>query len=88
MGRVEDIDFDDSQLPKRTRCKFKCVRTSTHDYGGSPNYTAEFEPVAFGSPENESFWKYTPSGKLELTTTTEQKFTAGKSYYLTLEEAD
>ena len=47
------------------RAKMKVESLELHgDGGGSVRMT----PVTSGSPENESFFKWTPSGKLELGT--------------------
>jgi hypothetical protein len=44
-----------------------------------------FWPVTSGSPENDAFYKYTPAGKLELSTINAEAaagFEVGKAYYL------
>lgn len=62
----------------KVRCKFICVETTNNRSG----HTASFEPVIEGSKENEKFFKYTPSGKLDISTLKKQSFKAGKEYYL------
>lgn len=68
------------------RAKFKCDEVKNTVNGAS----ALLFPVTSGSPENESFFKYTPSGKLELATINPEaakQFVPGKSYYLDITEA-
>lgn len=46
-------------------------------------------PVTSGSPENESFFKWTPGGKLELSTVNPEaakQFVPGKQYYIDITE--
>jgi hypothetical protein len=78
----------------QVRAKFKCTSVSHAESGSKENpiaYSASFTPV-FGtmgeSEENKKFWKYTPSGKLELNTILEMPFVVGKQYYLDISEAD
>jgi hypothetical protein len=43
------------------------------------------EPVTSGSPENESFYKYTPGGKISLSTINAdaaKQFVPGQYYYV------
>lgn len=50
-----------------------------------PAATLEFVPVTEGSEENLAFWKYTPSGKLELGTVNRdvvKNLDLGKDYYV------
>lgn len=69
------------------RCKFVCE---------SVRYTSEgadiaMKPVTSGSPENDSFYKRTPSGKLYLFTVnkgTANQFIPGKEYYLDITLAE
>ena len=47
-------------------------------------------PVASGSAENEQFYKYTPSGKLELSTINADaigQFELGKEFYIDISPA-
>lgn len=65
-------------MPKTIRCKFRCQSvTQTAD-----GYSAHLFAVHSGSPENEEFFKWTPSGVLDLSLTKEQHFEPGKDYYL------
>jgi len=71
------------------RAKMKCeaVEPSGASDGGG---TVRFCPVINGSPENESFYKYTPGGSLVLSTINQaafDQFTAGKEYYVDVSEA-
>ena len=69
-----------------TRCKFKCNSVTEHEGG---NKSAELVPVVSGSEENKNFWKYTPSGKLELTWLNPNvEFKPGQEYYLDITPAN
>ncbi len=64
-----------------TRCKFRCVEVSNVENGATVKFTA----VTGGSPENESFFKWTPSGNLSLSLVTVENaklFQPGRDYYL------
>lgn len=76
---------------KITRCKFKCTEVKkTTAWGGDPGflYTAVFNVVTGDSDENKTFFKYTPSGRLEIGTYTEDRFDVGKEYFVDLTPAD
>lgn len=67
--------------------KFKLVSKTflENDY-----VSLKFLPVTDGSPENEQFWKYTPSGNLELTyikSASAEAFEVCQEYYLDLNPA-
>jgi len=50
-----------------------------------------FYPVTDGSKENEEFWKYTPIGALEFTTSNQEaakQFEVGKEYYIDIKEVE
>lgn len=69
------------------RAKFRCSQKNQTENG----YTLVFEPVTTGSAENETFYKYTPWGKLEMGTVNAEAakaFEPGKSYYLDFTPAD
>lgn len=69
-----------------TRCKFRCNTVTVHDGGQK---SANLTPVTSGSEENKSFWKYTPSGNLELTwVNPDVEFTPGQEYYLDITPAN
>jgi hypothetical protein len=64
------------------RAKFKCC-SKTELIGGSGR--VEFYPVTNGSDENKTFWKYTPSGKIEMQIDNPEAFKmfeVGKEYYV------
>ena len=52
----------------------------------------ELQPVTSGSEENKNFWKYTPSGKLEMWMSegvpAADQFEPGQQYYLDFTLAD
>lgn len=63
------------------RAKFRCTAKNQSESG----YTLIFEPVTSGSAENDSFYKWTPWGKLEMGTVNPEaaeQFEPGKTYYL------
>lgn len=71
----------------QTRAKFRCVEKKQTENG----FTLVFEPVTTGSPENESFYRWTPWGKLEMGTVNAEAakgFEPGKSYYLDFSPAE
>lgn len=64
------------------RAKFK-VQSVTQYEGDSVK--VELWPVTTGSEENKTFWRYTPSGKLEMTinnSVASDEFKAGAEFYL------
>lgn len=72
------------------RCKFKCVsKKEVIGWSGDPSkvYEFEFKAVTSGSPENEQFFKYTPTGSLTTGVVKEDAFEVGKEYYLDISEA-
>lgn len=63
------------------RAKFK-VETVTHTTSGA---SVLLQPVTGGSKENESFYRYTPGGKIELSTVNKaaaEQFVPGKEFYV------
>lgn len=68
------------------RAKFT-VATVTRQVGGG---SVVLQPVTSGSPDNEQFYKYTPSGRIELSTVNEAalgQFEPGKQFYIDFTEA-
>lgn len=70
------------------RAKFKVSSVTEHLYGKEVMKTVALEPV-FGGPneseENKKFFKWTPSGKVELGTLNPdaaKEFEIGKEYYI------
>lgn len=66
------------------RAKFKCIEKSESGQ-------VKMEVVCGGSPENDSFFKYTPSGQLTIGTVNEAalgQFEVGKAYYLDFSPAE
>lgn len=71
-----------------TRCKFTCQSKTIRGAGDNQTNGFEFTPVTGGTPEDKSFWKWTPSGKLEIQCTNpDVHFEPGKTYYLDISEA-
>lgn len=64
------------------RCKFVCVEHKETRYQAEILHGYVFRPVTSGSPENEKFYKWTPTGQLEFGTIQQQAFEIGKEYYL------
>lgn len=69
---------------KKVICKMECVKAD----GEGDHFGAELRAVADGSKENEDFFSATPYGELKLGVVAKQHFEVGKSYYVTLEQAD
>jgi len=69
------------------RCKFKCTSKTEKEAG----FAITLEPVTHGSPENESFFKWTPWGKMEVGTINAEaaaQFDVGKEYYIDISPAE
>ena len=68
-----------------TRAKFSCTEVVEGDEGTQVKLT----PVVGGSAENESFFKYTPFGGIELgIVNPDVVFVEGKEYYVDFTEAN
>lgn len=68
-------------MVQKVRCKFSCEKVER--YASQENIT--LNAVTDGNAEDNSYSKYTPSGKLELSVTNEAVFgffQPGKKYYL------
>lgn len=70
------------------RAKFKLTEKTELE----GNYSrVKFQPVTGGSIENESFFKWTPYGSIDIGTINEnvlKSMTVGKSYYVDFTEAE
>lgn len=70
------------------RAKFKCVAKTPYHEGDESHKDGsrlKFEVVTSGSEENDNFFKWTPSGILDMGTVNEgaaSQFEVGKEYYL------
>lgn len=65
------------------RAKFLCTEKKISKSGNEFLETYVFNPVTSGSEENKSFFKFTPTGRLELgTVNKEVHFEIGGEYYL------
>ena len=65
------------------RAKFYCNTKAQMSSSPEPfidNY--KFSAVTSGSDENKKFWKWTPSGMIELSSIRDDIFEVGKEYYL------
>ncbi len=63
-----------------TRAKFLCTDVKDN---GSDGKAVSFLPVTSGSEENESFFRFTPSGSIQLNVVNpEVNFEQGKEYYV------
>jgi hypothetical protein len=72
-----------------TRCKFTCQSKTLRGSGENAQVEYEFTPVTGGTPEDKSFWKWTPSGKLNFACLNPNvNFEPGKTYYLDISEAE
>lgn len=69
------------------RAKFELTQKTETLEGGE----VKFQPVVDGSPENESFFKWTPYGEISIGTinkTVLEQMTVGKQYYVDFTEAE
>lgn len=73
----------------KTRCKFVCSSVTLRAGHGDDKflYDVVLDAVTNGSEENESFWKWTPSGKLEFSTIKTGEFVPGAEYYIDISAA-
>jgi len=68
-----------------TRCKFKC--NSVTDHGAAKD--VDMSPVTGDTPENKTFWQYTPSGSFKMGWVNPNvSFIPGKEYYLDITPAE
>lgn len=73
-------------MSKTIRAKFNVAEITKYGNGGGANIV--LMPVVSGSEENKSFWKYTPSGKIELNITEPgAEFELGE-YYIDFTKAE
>lgn len=66
------------------RAKFRCVSVRVGE-GEHAQAEIRLEPVTSGSDENKSFFKYTPSGRVELgvvNPAAAAQFQEGREYYV------
>lgn len=71
-----------------TRCKFRCNEVTKRSFKDGFEYTAKFSAVYSGSEDNKEFFKYTPSGSLDIGVYKEDLFQPGKEYYIDITEAE
>ena len=65
------------------RAKFYCSEKKISKLGNEFLETYIFNPVTSGSVENKGFFKFTPTGRLELGTVNKDvHFEIGEEYYL------
>ena len=67
--------------------KFKCDEVAQTVYGGK----VRMSPVTGDNPENKEFFKWTPSGSLEMGTVNLEalkEFIPGSEYFITFEKAE
>jgi len=75
-------------MDETIRAKFLCVSKTVDMDGKGKSYKFKFYPVTSGSKENETFFKYTPSGSLEIGVTATDVFEVGQEYYLDFNKAN
>lgn len=69
---------------EKVRAKFECHEVAKTVHG----QTVRMRPVTGGSKDNDSFFKWTPCGNLEMgTVNSDVNFEPGKKYYLDFTEA-
>ena len=77
---------------KTIRCKMTCDEmkvTKSHGQNQPHMFSYELVPVIGDSPENKSFWEYTPSGVLRIECSSQKDlFIQGKEYYVDISLAE
>lgn len=74
-----------NSILKQTHTEFEKKADGSYDYAkpvSSFRYTAKFQAVCDGSPENKVFWEFTPSGQIEFSTIKADVYEVGKFYYV------
>lgn len=64
------------------RCKFLCVSKREYKSGADTLWDYTFNAVYGNSEENKVFWKFTPSGTLNVSCTQVDRFHVGTEYFL------
>lgn len=67
------------------RAKFVVTEIARNKYGQEETQVIRMSPVMSGSEENKEFFKWTPSGRIELSTVNPEAgkaFELGKEYYV------
>lgn len=70
------------------RAKMKCEELELQEGGGG---SVTLRPVVGGSPENDSFYRYTPGGSLHLSTINQAaigQFELGKEFFVDIVAVD
>jgi hypothetical protein len=73
------------------RAKFYVVSVKKTKFMDGLGSVVELTPVINGSDENKEFYKWTPSGRIELGTINEEaakQFEIGKEYYVDFTPAE
>lgn len=86
MGFVQGLDSEGYTVGK-LRAKFKVKSVEHFENGG----VVKMEPVTTGSPENEEFFKWTPSGEIKLGLVNHKQLDSllpGKEFYIDLIPAE
>jgi hypothetical protein len=67
------------------RAKFVVTEIARNKYGQEEQQSIRMQAVTSGSEENKKFFRWTPSGKIELNTVNPEagnQFELGKEYYI------
>lgn len=73
------------------RAKFTCTGNEPNATVNPEGATVSLSPVVGGSPENDSFYKWTPGGNIVLSTinlAAAAQFEKGKNYYVDFTPAE
>ncbi len=73
------------------RAKFEVSSNNIDSANPTNGHSIRLQAVVNGSPENESFYKWTPSGQIQLSVVSPavaEKFVVGKQYYVDFTEAN
>lgn len=78
--------MNDGETVVTVRAKFRCNTVTKRLNWNSQAYPYlwdyKFSPVTEGSEENKTFFAYTPSGSIELSSVKADLFAVGREYYL------
>lgn len=74
-------------MSMKVRCKFRCESLTVSKSGTQ----VELVAVTSGSPENQSFFKYTPYGTMKFGTINDEaaaQFVPGNEYYIDITKVE
>jgi len=76
---------------KKVECMFSCTQSKFDGDSEDPQGEVQLYAVTDDTPEHERYWKYTPSGQMELgliNQETTEFFESGGTYRITIERVE